>query len=84
MPAPGDEWGEMPKAVVVPRNGDPRNPGMTAAELTAFTREHLANYKTVSRVEFVEELLKTSTGNVQTYERREAEWAEEGQMVGEG
>ncbi len=84
IPAPSDEWGETPKAFVVPRSGDPDNPGVTADEITAFTKEHLADYKAVRRVEFVADLPKTSTGKVQKYELREAEWADEGGMVGEG
>jgi fatty-acyl-CoA synthase len=84
IPSPSDQWGETPKAYVVPRTGDPENPGVTADDLTAFTKEHLADYKAVRRVEFVAELPKTSTGKVQKYELREQEWEGEGGMVGEG
>jgi fatty-acyl-CoA synthase len=84
IPAPSDEWGETPKAFVVPTSGDPDKPGTTAAELRAFTRDHLASYKTVRRVEFVEELPTTATGKVQKYELRQREWADEERMVGEG
>ncbi len=84
IPSPSEEWGETPKAFVVPKNDDPDEPGMTAEEITAFTKEHLANYKAVRRVEFVEDLPKTSTGKVQKFELREEEWADEEQLVGEG
>ncbi len=77
IPSPSDQWGETPKAFVVPSSGDPHNPETTAAELEAFTKEHLANYKAVRRVEFVETLPKTSTGKIQKYELRDAEWDEE-------
>ncbi|MHB9288896.1 class I adenylate-forming enzyme family protein [Halobacteriales archaeon Cl-PHB] len=84
IPAPSDEWGETPKAFVVPTSEDPANPGTTVEELTAHTREYLANYKAVRRVEFVAELPTTSTGKVQKYELREREWADQDRMVGGG
>jgi len=84
IPAPSEQWGETPKAYVVPRSGDPDRPGLTAEDVTDFTRDHLADYKAVRLVEFVAELPKTSTGKVQKYELREQEWEDEDQMVGEG
>ncbi|MDS0221491.1 long-chain-fatty-acid--CoA ligase [Haloarcula sp. S1AR25-5A] len=84
IPAPSDEWGETPKAFVVPNSGDPDNPGVTAEDLRNFTREQLATYKVVRRVEFVEELPTTATGKVQKYELREQEWDDEDDMVGQG
>ncbi len=84
IPAPSDEWGETPKAFVVPANGDVDDPGVTAEDLAAHTREHLANYKTVRHVAFVEELPTTATGKVQKYELRQREWADEDVMVGKG
>ena len=84
IPSPSEEWGETPKAFVVPENGDPENPGTTAEEITAFTREHLASYKVVRRIEFVAELPTTATGKVQKYELREREWEGEEDMVGKG
>jgi len=73
IPAPSDEWGETPPAFVVPASGDPDDPGVTEGDLEAFTREHLAGYKVVHRVEFVEELPTTATGKVQKYELRQEE-----------
>ncbi|MFB6222759.1 MAG: long-chain-fatty-acid--CoA ligase [Haloarcula sp.] len=84
IPSPSDEWGETPKAFVVPADGTPDNPGVDPETLTSFTREHLANYKAVTRVEFVEDLPTTATGKVQKYELREREWADEETMVGQG
>ncbi|ELY51997.1 long-chain-fatty-acid--CoA ligase [Natronorubrum bangense] len=84
IPSPSEKWGETPKAFVVPSNDDPENPPISPDELTAFTREKLAGYKVVHRVEFVDELPKTATGKIQKYELREEEWDEEEGMVGQG
>ncbi|OLZ39589.1 long-chain fatty acid--CoA ligase [Natrinema saccharevitans] len=84
IPAPSDEWGETPKAFVVPSNDDPDDPPVSPEELTAFTREQLAGYKAVRRVEFVDELPTTATGKVQKYELRQEEWEDEERMVGQG
>ncbi|MFC4358742.1 long-chain-fatty-acid--CoA ligase [Halobium salinum] len=84
VPAPSEEWGETPKAFVVPANGDVDDPGVTAADLIEFSREHLASYKVPREVEFVKSLPTTATGKVQKYELREREWDEEDRMVGEG
>jgi fatty-acyl-CoA synthase len=84
IPAPSDKYGETVKAFVVPVNGDPENPGVTAEELKAFTKERLASYKRVRRVEFVEELPTTATGKVQKYELRAREWEDEERMIGQG
>jgi len=84
IPAPSDEWGETPKAFIVPASGDPTEPGVTEAELEEFTRENLAGYKTVHRVAFVKQLPTTATGKVQKYELRQEEWEDEDRMVGQG
>jgi fatty-acyl-CoA synthase len=84
IPAPSDEWGETPKAYIVPATGDPDNPGVTETELKEFTADHLAGYKVVRRFEFVEELPTTATGKIQKYELREQEWDDEDRMVGQG
>ncbi len=84
IPAPSDEWGETPKAFVVPSNDDPNDPPVSADELTQFTRDRLASYKTVRRIEYVKELPKTATGKTQKYELRQQEWEDEDRMIGEG
>ncbi|WP_158057309.1 long-chain-fatty-acid--CoA ligase [Halorussus halophilus] len=84
IPAPSDEWGETPKAFVVPASGNPDEPGVTEDEIREFTKEHMASYKAVGRVEFVEELPATATGKIQKYELREQEWGDEDRMVGQG
>ncbi len=84
IPAPSDEWGETPKAFIVPESGDPENPGVTKDELQEFTADQLARYKIVRRFEFVEQLPTTATGKIQKYELREQEWEDEDRMVGQG
>ena len=84
IPAPSDQWGETPKAFVVPTSGDPDEPGVTEKEIQEFTKEHMASYKAVHRVEFVEELPQTATGKIQKYELRQREWDDEERMVGQG
>ncbi|ELZ26650.1 acyl-CoA synthetase [Halogeometricum pallidum JCM 14848] len=84
IPMPSEEWGESPKAFVVPASGDAANPGVTAEELIEFTRERIATYKVPKEIAFVAELPKTATGKIQKYELREEEWADEDRMVGQG
>ncbi|MFC7166285.1 long-chain-fatty-acid--CoA ligase [Halospeciosus flavus] len=84
VPAPSEQWGETPKAFVVPNSGDPNAPGVTEEDLVEFTRENLAGYKVVRRIEFVRQLPTTATGKVQKYELREREWDDEDSMVGQG
>ncbi|RDI71075.1 long-chain-fatty-acid--CoA ligase [Halopelagius longus] len=84
IPAPSEEWGESPKAFVVPGNGDPADPGVTESDLLDYCRERIATFKVPKEVEFVAELPKTATGKVQKYELREQEWADEDRMVGQG
>jgi fatty-acyl-CoA synthase len=82
--SPSEKWGETPKAFIVPASGDPNNPEMTTDEITKFTNEQLASYKTIHRIEFVEELPETATGKLQKNELREQEWEDDDQMIGQG
>ena len=84
IPAPSEQWGETPKAFVVPTNDDPENPPVSTDELRSFCESHLAGYKIVRRFEFVSELPTTATGKIQKYELREREWDDEDGMVGQG
>ncbi|GAB6879146.1 AMP-binding protein [Halorubrum gandharaense] len=84
IPVPDEQWGETPKAFVVPASGDPADAGVTADELREFVRERVADYKTPGAVELVADLPTTATGKIQKYELREQEWADEERMVGEG
>ncbi|HEX9775190.1 MAG TPA: 4-coumarate--CoA ligase family protein [Actinomycetota bacterium] len=57
---PDEEAGELPKAFVVLKPGAEA----TGDELMAFTAEHLAHYKHVRSVEFVEEIPKSASGKI--------------------
>ena len=59
---PDERWGETPCAFVELRDGA----RVTAEELMAYCREHLAGFKCPRDVRF-EELPKTSTGKVQKH-----------------
>ena len=66
---PDERWGERPKAFVTLNAGATS----TADEIIAFCRQRLAHYKCPDAVEFGP-LPKTSTGKVQKFVLREAEW----------
>lgn len=57
---PHEKWGEVPKAVVVPRAGE----DLTAEEVISYCRERLAGYKVPKVVEFLPELPKSGAGKV--------------------
>ena len=67
---PSDEWGESVHAVVVRRPDAP----VTAEDLTAFGREHLAGYKVPRSIAFAEELPKTGSGKILKRSLREPYW----------
>ncbi|GIW40451.1 MAG: acyl-CoA synthetase [Candidatus Binatia bacterium] len=66
---PDEKWGEVPKAFVVAKEGFQ----LTAEEVIAHCRAHLAHFKCPKAVEFGP-LPKTSTGKVQKFLLREREW----------
>jgi fatty-acyl-CoA synthase/long-chain acyl-CoA synthetase len=68
---PSEEWGETVHAVVVVREGA----SLTAEQVMAFAREHLASYKVPRSVTFIEELPKTGSGKVLKRELRAPFWA---------
>jgi fatty-acyl-CoA synthase len=74
---PHEHWGERPKAFVTLNDGATA----TAEEIIAFARGRLAHYKCPDTVEFGP-LPKTSTGKVQKYVLREAEWAGREERIG--
>ena len=80
VPVPSEEWGETPKAVVVPRNDS----DVTEDDLIGFVKSRVANYKAPTSVDFVEDLPETATGKVQKYELRSEYWEGEERMVGQG
>jgi acyl-CoA synthetase (AMP-forming)/AMP-acid ligase II len=67
---PNDQWGEAVHAVVVPARAD-----LTADEVIAYAREHLAGYKVPRSVSFVDELPKTGSGKVLKRELKAPFWA---------
>jgi fatty-acyl-CoA synthase/long-chain acyl-CoA synthetase len=75
---PSDEWGETVHAVVVPR---PEH-GITADDVTAFARAHLAGYKIPRSVSFAGELPKTGSGKLLKRSLREPFWRGRARRVG--
>ncbi|MFE3451957.1 AMP-binding protein [Nonomuraea sp. NPDC059194] len=67
---PDERWGEVGKAVVVPRG--PADPG----EIRAFCRERLAAYKVPKHVEFVAELPRNASGKILKNRLRPVTWTE--------
>ena len=60
IPVPNQKWGEVPKALVVLREGA----SVTEAQLIEFCRSQLAHYKCPHTVDVVDSLPKTGTGKV--------------------
>jgi acyl-CoA synthetase (AMP-forming)/AMP-acid ligase II len=75
---PSDEWGEVVHATVV------RSPGssLTAGEITAFARDHLASYKVPRSVDFTDELPRTGSGKILKRQLRAPYWAGRTAQVG--
>lgn len=71
LAVPDDQWGELPKALVVLK------PGTTATEeeLIAFCRARLAHFKAPRTVEFTDNLPKGGTGKILKAALRERYWA---------
>jgi acyl-CoA synthetase (AMP-forming)/AMP-acid ligase II len=68
IPSPDEEAGEVPKAFLVMRNP------MTVEEVLDFVAAHVAPYKKIRRVEFVEQLPKSPVGKLLRRVLREREW----------
>ncbi|MDE2620289.1 MAG: long-chain-fatty-acid--CoA ligase [Sphingomonadales bacterium] len=68
---PHPQWGETPRAYVVPRG----EPGPSDAELIAYTREHLARYKCPTSVVFVRALPRNASGKLLKRDLREIDRA---------
>jgi 4-coumarate--CoA ligase len=64
-----EEAGELPKAYVVPVAGEE----LTEDEVKQFGAEHLASYKRVRLVEFIDEIPKSLSGKILRRELRERE-----------
>jgi len=80
IPVPSDEWGETPKALVVPKPGSE----LTEEDVREYARDNMAHYKVPSSVDFVDDLPETATGKVQKYQLRQKYWDDEDRMVGQG
>jgi fatty-acyl-CoA synthase len=68
---PDDKWGERPKAFVVLKEGHV----VAEADLIDHVKIKIARYKAPRNVDFLLELPKTSTGKIQKFALRDAEWA---------
>jgi acyl-CoA synthetase (AMP-forming)/AMP-acid ligase II len=68
---PDDRWGELPIAIVVKRPGSE----VTKADVMAFARKHLASFKMLRTVEFVDALPRNPSGKVLKRVLREPYWA---------
>ncbi|MCC5859637.1 MAG: o-succinylbenzoate--CoA ligase [Ectothiorhodospiraceae bacterium] len=64
--APDERWGEVPMALVVPRDGG----APTLEELQAFCRDKLARFKTPKHLVVLTELPRTATGKILKRELR--------------
>ncbi|WP_152041378.1 acyl-CoA synthetase [Salinigranum salinum] len=72
--SPHDERGNVVKAYVVLAEGYEGGDDL-AAEIQAFTKEETAPYKYPRRIEFVQDLPKTSSGKIRRIELRQQEQA---------
>jgi fatty-acyl-CoA synthase/long-chain acyl-CoA synthetase len=75
---PSEEWGEMVHATVVLAPGAL----LSAGEITAFAREHLAGYKVPRSVAFTGELPRTGSGKILKRLLRAPYWAGRARQVG--
>jgi acyl-CoA synthetase (AMP-forming)/AMP-acid ligase II len=74
---PDPKWGEVVKAIVVPKPG--RTPA--AEQIIAFARQNIASYKAPKSVDFAERLPRTSSGKILRRELREPYWVQVGRRV---
>jgi long-chain acyl-CoA synthetase len=75
---PNEEWGEAVHASVVIRPGS----AVTAEDVAAHARQHLASYKIPRSVAFIDELPKTGSGKVLKRNLRAPYWSGSTSMVG--
>jgi acetyl-CoA synthetase len=79
VPSPDPVRLAVPKAYLILRPGVEASPALAEA-IFAFSREHLAPYKRIRRLEFVQELPKTVSGKIRRVQLR----TEESQRVATG
>jgi fatty-acyl-CoA synthase/long-chain acyl-CoA synthetase len=75
---PSDEWGEAVHATVVLAPGTT----LSADEIKAFGKQHLANYKVPRSVDFVDEVPRTGSGKILKRQLRAPYWAGRTAQVG--
>jgi acyl-CoA synthetase (AMP-forming)/AMP-acid ligase II len=68
---PDEEWGESVHAIVQPKPGDE----IDTADLAAFVKEHLADYKKPRSIEVRRDLPRDEAGKIRKRELREPFWA---------
>jgi fatty-acyl-CoA synthase len=73
---PHEKWGETPHAFVVKRPSS----AITEQEIIDFSRSHLAHFKAITGVTFVNELPKTASGKIQKVHLRNEYWDTAGKV----
>jgi fatty-acyl-CoA synthase/long-chain acyl-CoA synthetase len=74
---PSEEWGESVHAVIVPQPGST----LSADEVLAYARKHLASYKVPRSVSFADELPRTGSGKLLKRVLREPYWRDQTSRV---
>ena len=72
---PDPEWGEAVRAIV-----EPRAP-LSAEDIIAYCRQHLAHYKCPTSAEIVERLPRDPNGKIRKRELREKYWAHTDRII---
>jgi acyl-CoA synthetase (AMP-forming)/AMP-acid ligase II len=67
---PDERFGEVVKAIVVPRSG----PDLAPAELIAYCRKYLGGFKVPKSVTFVDQLPRNASGKVLKAQLRDPYW----------
>jgi len=78
---PDEEMGEAVKAVVQLAEGVPASDAV-AAELLAYTRDHIAHYKCPRSVDFIDELPRLPTGKLYKRLIKDKYWGKSGSRIG--
>jgi acyl-CoA synthetase (AMP-forming)/AMP-acid ligase II len=73
---PDDRWGEAVKAIVV-RRGD-----LSAADIIAFARQHIAGFKVPKTVDFIDVLPRNPSGKILKKDLRAPWWPRDGRQLG--
>jgi acyl-CoA synthetase (AMP-forming)/AMP-acid ligase II len=75
---PSEEWGELVHATVVLAPGA----SLSAEDVTAYARDHLASYKLPRSVQFADELPRTGSGKILKRQLRAPFWAGQASALG--